>query len=270
MTEPTTPALRPPERQPRRWRHALIEYPILAAAAFSAGVLNTVAGGGTFLTFPALVYAGVPPVAANATSAVAVFPGYLGGVVGFRREIAAFDRSRLLKIVAFTTIGGFAGSLLLLISSNEAFSLVVPFLLALATIAFAFGPHIQAWASRHGSGKAEGPFGTLLVSIYGGYFNGGLGIVLLALFSLWGMRDINAMNGLKNALSFVLSAISVATFAAAGIVAWPQAAVMMAAATVGGYAGAPVARALPAVAVRLIVILVGVTMSAVFSWRAFA
>jgi len=99
----------------------MTEYLILAAAAFFAGMLNTIAGGGTFLTFPALVYTGVPLVAANATSAVAVFPGYLGGAIGFRREIAAFDRMRLMKTVAFTAIGGLAGSLLLLVSSNEAF-----------------------------------------------------------------------------------------------------------------------------------------------------
>ncbi|CAG1001597.1 putative membrane transporter protein YfcA [Myxococcaceae bacterium] len=203
------------------------EYIILAAAAFLAGMLNTVAGGGRFLTFPALVYTGVPPVAANATSAVAVFPGYLGGALGFRQEIAAYDRRRLRKVVAFTAIGGLAGSLPLLVSSNEAFSLVVPFLPALATLAFAFGPRIQAWASRRSVGKPEGALGTLLVSLYGGYFNGGLGIVLLALFSLWGMRDLKVMNGLKNALSFVLSAISVATFAAAGVVALPQAVLMM-------------------------------------------
>lgn len=100
----------------------MTEYLILAAAAFFAGMLNTVAGGGTFLTFPALVYVGVPPVAANATSAVAVFPGYLGGAIGFRKEITSFDRIRLLKIVACTAIGGLTGSLLLLISSNAAFS----------------------------------------------------------------------------------------------------------------------------------------------------
>src|SRR6185312_3933835 len=102
------------------------------------------------------------------------------------------------------------------------------------------------------------------------YFNGGLGIVLLALFSLWGMRDINLMNGLKTGLSFVLSAISVATFAIAGIVEWRQAIVMMVAATIGGYAGAPIARALPANVVKLIVVLVGATMSVAFFWRAFA
>src|SRR5690606_21015191 len=106
------------------------DYLILAVAAFFAGTLNTVAGGGTFLTFPALVYAGVPVVSANATSAVAVFPGYLGGALGFRSEIAAFDRRRLVRIAGLTAIGGLAGSLLLLVSSNEAFSLVVPFLLA--------------------------------------------------------------------------------------------------------------------------------------------
>ena len=136
-----------------------------------------------------------------------------------------------MKIVASTAIGGLAGSLLLLVTSNDAFSVVVPFLLAAATLAFAFGPRIQAWVSRRSVGKPEGVLGTLLVSVYGGYFNGGLGIVLLALFSLWDMRDLNAMNGLKNALSLVLSGISVVTFAAAGIVAWPQAVLMMVAAT---------------------------------------
>lgn len=242
----------------------------LAAAAFCAGVLNTVAGGGTFLTFPALVYTGVPVVAANATSAVAVFPGYLGGAAGFRAELAAYDRKRLLRIMAATAVGGLIGSLLLLVSSNEAFSVVVPFLLIAATLAFAFGDRLQAWARGRRLGRPEGVVGTVLVSIYGGYFNGGLGIVLLALFSLWGMRDLNVMNGLKNGLSFILSAISVATFALAGIVAWPQAIVMMVAATVGGYAGAPLARMLPKKVVRGVVIVVGVVMSAIFFARLFA
>ncbi len=243
---------------------------VLTAAAFFAGVLNTVAGGGTFLTFPALVYAGVPPVAANATSTVAVFPGYLGGAIGFRKEIAALDRKLLVRIVAATAIGGLAGSLLLLASSNDAFSFVVPFLLAFATLAFAFGDRVQAWTREKRTGGNQTTTGALLVSIYGGYFNGGLGIMLLALFSLWGMRDLNVMNGLKSVLSFLLSAISVATFAIAGIVEWPQAVVMMVAATVGGYAGAPLARALPRRAVRGVVILVGASMSAVFFWRLLA
>jgi len=240
---------------------------LLAGAALLAGVLNTIAGGGTFLTFPALVYTGVPVVAANATSAVAVFPGYLAGAAGFRRELAAFDRKGLLRIMTAAATGGLIGSLLLLVSSNEAFSAVVPFLLIVATASFAFGDRLQAWARASRLGKPQGWPGTVLVSIYGGYFNGGLGIVLLALFAVWGMRELHAMNGLKNGISFILSALSVATFAAAGIVAWPQAMLMMAAATLGGYAGAPLARALPRKVVRGVVIAVGIVMSTVFFWR---
>jgi uncharacterized membrane protein YfcA len=246
------------------------DHVILALAAFGAGVLNTIAGGGTFLTFPALVYTGIPVVAANATSAVAVFPGYLGGASGFRHEISQFDRRRLLAIVALTAVGGLIGSILLLMSSNKAFSFVVPFLLAMATLAFAFGNRLQKWTQRLSGKRSDGLFGVVLVAIYGGYFNGGLGIVLLALFSLWGMRDLSLMNGLKNCVSFVLSAISVATFAAAGIVAWPQAVLMMIAAAIGGYAGAPLARVLPAAVVRLVVILTGTILSAVFFWRLLA
>lgn len=244
-----------------------VELIVLTLAAFFAGVLNTVAGGGTFLTFPALIYAGVPPVAANATSAVAVFPGYLGGALGFRREIASFDRGRLVRVLAGTAAGGLAGSLLLLVSSNEAFSAIVPFLLALATLAFAFGERFRAWAVKRTGGGSAGWMSTFFVAVYGGYFNGGLGIVLLALFAMQGMRDLNMMNGLKNGLSFVLSAISVATFALAGIVEWPHAILMMVAATIGGYVGAPLARALPRAVVRAIVILVGASMSVVFFWK---
>lgn len=216
----------------------MLEYLVLITAAFLAGIVNTIAGGGTFLTFPALVYAGIPSVAANATSAVAVFPGYLGGAAGFRRELKSFEWRTLLKVVVATVIGGLVGSLLLLVSSSEAFSAIVPCLLLMATLVFAFGDRIQALARKNRFGvQPNGMTGTVLVSIYGGYFNGGLGIVLLALFSLCGMKDINAMNGLKNGLSFVLSAISVATFAAAGIVAWPQALAMMIAAIMGGLCG---------------------------------
>lgn len=242
---------------------------VLGVAAFAAGVLNTIAGGGTFLTFPALVYTGVPVVSANATSTVAVFPGYLGGALGFRREIATLENRFLFKVILATMVGGLAGSLLLLVSSNDAFSVVVPFLLAAATLAFAFGDRIRAWAEARKMNAAES-IGTTLASVYGGYFNGGLGIILLALFSLWGMRDLHQMNGLKTLLSFVLSAISVVTFAVAGIVEWPQALLMMVAATAGGYAGAPLARILPRAAVRATVIVVGAGMSALFFLRLFA
>jgi uncharacterized membrane protein YfcA len=246
----------------------MLEILMVLAAAFCAGVLNTIAGGGTFLTFPALVYIGIPPVIANATSAVAVFPGYLGGAIGFRDELAKFDRKQLIRLSVITLVGGLIGSLLLLISSNKAFSFVVPFLLLAATLAFLFGDKIRSWAAN--KSRAVSPFGAvglLLVSVYGGYFNGGLGIVLLALFALWGMSNIHEMNGLKNGLSFALSAISVAVFAIGGLVEWYLALGMMVASTLGGYAGAPLARALPKSAIRSIIAIVGFTMSAVFFWR---
>lgn len=249
----------------------MLDMVLLIAAAFAAGVLNTIAGGGTFLTFPALVFVGVPPVMANATSSVAVFPGYLAGALGFRREIATMPRRSLLRLSAITLAGGLGGGLLLMVSSNAAFSAVVPALLLLATLAFLFGERIRSWAaSRAGGVTPEGALGLFAVSLYGGYFNGGLGILLLALFALWGMTDLHRMNGLKNLLSFLLTAISVVVFIAAGLVSWPQALVMMAGSTAGGYLGAPLARRLPKAAIRALVALIGFGMTAVFTWRLFA
>jgi uncharacterized protein len=238
---------------------------ILLVAAFLAGGLNAVAGGGSFLTFPALVFVGVPPIAANATSAVAVFPGYLSGAAGFLKELREFDRRALVSLFILSILGGFAGGVLLLVTPSEIFTFVVPWLLLFATILFAFDKHIRALASRKGDINPVGKtLVTLAVTTYGGYFNGGLGIVLLALFSGLGFRDINLMNGLKNALSFILSGASVVTFLLAGIVYIPEAIVMMIAATAGGYVGARLARRMSIQTVRAIVIVVGLVMSVVF------
>lgn len=246
----------------------MFDYTLIIFAAFGAGVLNTIAGGGTFLTFPALVFIGVPPVIANATSGVAVFPGYLSGALGFKKELEVFDRKQLIRLSVITILGGLVGSLLLLVSSNQAFSIIVPFLLFGATLTFLFGEQIRNWAeSKSRSVTPFGAMGLFLVSIYGGYFNGGLGIILLALFALWAMHDIHEMNGLKNGLSFVLSAISVVVFAIGGLIEWHYAIVMMVAATIGGYAGAPIARAMPKKAVRTLIAIVGFSMSAIFFWR---
>lgn len=241
---------------------------IICVAAFFAGGLNSIAGGGSFLTFPALVFIGIPPIAANATSAVAVFPGYLSGALGFRSEIKAFDRKTLLVFLCLSIVGGIAGALLLLVTPSEVFSFIVPWLLLFATLLFAFDKQIRKWTAGD---KKAGPIGTsiatLIVTTYGGYFNGGLGIVLLSLFSGLGYRDMNQMNGLKIVLSFILSAASVITFAIAGIVFWKQAIVMMIAATIGGYLGALIARRMPATVVRAIVIIVGLVMTLVFFVR---
>jgi uncharacterized membrane protein YfcA len=245
-----------------------MDFLLILLAAFGAGVVNTIAGGGTFLTFPALVFIGVPPVIANATSAVAVLPGYAAGAMGFRAELTRFDRAQLVRLSALTVVGGIIGAALLLVSSNAAFGMVVPFLLLGATLAFLFGDRLREWAARNSRGVPPyGAVGLIAVAVYGGYFNGGLGIVLLALFSLWGMQDIHQMNGLKNGLSFVLSVISVAVFAIGGLVEWHLAVGMMVASTIGGYAGAPVARAMPRAVVRGVIAVIGFSMSVVFFWR---
>ncbi|WP_293572599.1 sulfite exporter TauE/SafE family protein [Phaeobacter sp.] len=241
---------------------------LLAVAAYFAGVANAIAGGGSFLTFPALVFTGVPAIAANATSAVAVFPGYLSGALGFFGELKDVPKRYLVLLLGLSLAGGVLGSLLLLVTPATVFAFVVPWLLGFATLLFAFGHRLTAWAERNL--KAEGWTGnaaTLLVCIYGGYFNGGLGIVLLALFSMLGLRDINLMNGLKNGMSFVLSGASVVTFALAGIVYWPQALLMMVTATIGGYCGAIAAKRLSAATMRALIICVGCVMTLIFALK---
>ncbi|GAB4090885.1 sulfite exporter TauE/SafE family protein [Hydrogenophaga soli] len=240
---------------------------VLALAALGAGTLNAVAGGGSFLTFPALVWAGVPPIAANATSAVAVSPGYLGSVWGFRGELNALDRRLLHREALLSASGGVVGALLLLVTPAKVFSGLVPWLLLFATVLFALGPALTRWAGGHGWTRARAP-GLWLVSVYGGYFNGGLGILLMALYTLTGEPRVNTANALKNFNSFVLSLLSVAAFAVAGAIAWPQALWMMACATLGGVLGARVARRLPAAWVRGLVMTTGLAMSVVFFLRA--
>ncbi len=243
----------------------------VSAAAFVGGVVNAVAGGGTFFTLPALVAVGVPPVAANATSALAVFPGYAASALGFRAELRSFERRFVLRLVAVTLAGSFAGSLLLLVSSNEAFSAIVPVLLLGSTLAFVFGDRIRARAAARGRpGAARPGIGMALACVYGGYFNGGLGIMLLALFALWGMEDLSRMNALKNVAAFTVSTISVATFAAAGLIDWSYATAMMLAATAGGYAGAPLVRIVPRPIMRAAIATIGLGVTAGFAWRLVA
>ena len=242
---------------------------LLIFASFFAGIINSIAGGGSFLTFPALVFTGVPTIAANATSAVAVFPGYLSGALGFAKELREVPKSKFFLLIILSVLGGILGSLLLLITPSDVFSFVIPWLLGFATILFAFGNYISKWAEKtNGSGGTMGGIATLIVCIYGGYFNGGLGIILLALFSALGMRDIHLMNGLKNIMSFALSAASVVTFAIAGIVFWQQAVIMMIAATIGGYFGVFVARKLSKNTIRSIIVIIGLIMTLIFGMKA--
>ena len=243
----------------------MFDYSLIIIAAFFAGVLNAIAGGGSFLTFPALVYIGIPPIAANATSAVAVLPGYVSSTLGFMQEIKAFDRRQLISLVLIGCLGGIAGALLLLITPGNVFRSLAPWLLLGATLLFALGDKISVWLNNTQDNEPRShPLAIMLVSTYGGYFNGGLGIILLALFSSMGFRDLNLMNGLKNGLSFILSVVSVLTFAVAGIVHWPEAMVMMIAATLGGFAGARLARRLPRKWVKSIIVSIGALMTVAF------
>lgn len=249
------------------WTHA----PLLAGAAFAAGVLNAIAGGGSFLTLPALVYVGIPPIMANATSALAVSPGYLGSTLGFRAELRSLPMALLKREMLICAVGGVVGAVLLLVTPAKVFSGVVPWLLLFATVLFAAGPTLARRAkaaSKTGQGleKWREP-GLLVTSIYGGYFNGGLGILLMALYAVTGESRIHTANALKNLNSLVLSWLSVAAFIVAGAIAWREGVLMMVAATVGGFLGARWAKQLPVTWVRGGVIVTGLVMSVVFFAR---
>lgn len=242
---------------------------LLLAAAFVAGTLNAVAGGGSFLTLPALVFTGVPPVVANATGTVALLPGYAAAAWGFREDAAPPPGLTMGRLIALSLLGGAAGAALLLVTPEATFRRIVPWLLLVATALFAAGPRLRQWtgASHAPASPVRAAFGVLAVAAYGGYFNGGLGILLLALFGLLGQTQLHAMNGLKNLVSALLTAIAVALYAAGGLVLWPQALAMMAAATAGGYGGARLARRIPAHWLRAGIVATGLVMAAIFFMR---
>lgn len=248
----------------------MLDVLLLLVAAFLAGGLNALAGGGSFLVFPALVFVGVPPVVANATGTVSQLPGYVASVWGFRRELEAPPGLSLWAVVILSLLGGSLGAALLLLTPDAAFRKLVPWLLLVATAMFACAPQLRAWVSggnhAHASSRSAGA-GMLLVSGYGGYFNGGLGILLLALFGLLGQTRLNAMNGLKALVSALLTAIATAIYAMGGVVQWREALLMMVATTLGGYAGARMARRLPAAVLRWGVVLTGLVMAGVFFWK---
>jgi uncharacterized protein len=240
---------------------------VLCLAAFGGGALNAVAGGGSFLTFPALVFTGAPPITANATGTVALLPGYVSGTWGFKEDLRAPPGLSLPLLLALSVAGGAAGATLLLVTPAPAFRRLVPWLLLAATALFALAPRLVRAARAERPGRGRAMAGVLLVSLYGGYFNGGLGVLLLALFALLGHEDLNAMNGLKNLASAALSAVAVAFYAAGGIVLWREGVLMMAGTTAGGYLGARAARRIPAPWLRAAIIATGLALAAIFFVR---
>lgn len=244
----------------------ILTWCVLIIASFLGGGLNAIAGGGSFFTFPALVYAGVPAVAANATGTFALLPGYFASTWGFREDLKAPVMLSMSSVIMVSLIGGALGASLLLVTPDEVFRDIVPWLLLASTLLFAAGPRLLRALNRsEEEANAATQATTLLaVSLYGGYFNGGLGIVLLAAFGLLGHREINAMQGLKNIMSSVLTAIAVILYAFGGAIVWFEAIAMMASAIAGGYIVARMARRLPASVVRAVVIVTGIIMSVVF------
>jgi hypothetical protein len=241
---------------------------LLAVTAFFAGALNAVAGGGSFITFPALVFTGVPEVTANATNTVALCPGSLASVWAYRRHFHNIPGLSVRTLTAVSVLGGAIGAVLLLQTTNEAFRVIVPWLLLFATVLFAFGHWIRAQIQRF---VTIGPISVLViqlaVAIYGGYFGGGIGILMLAMLSLFGLKDLHGMNAIKTLQAGCLNAVAVAIFIAGNQVAWTQALVMAVAAVAGGYWGARAAQRLDPRLLRVVISLVGFALTAFFFAR---
>ncbi len=240
---------------------------LVALAAFTAGFINAVAGGGSFLTFPALIAAGLPPIDANASSTVALFPGQIATVYAARDGLKAASAAKRISVPALGAIslaGGFIGGLLLLVTPQTVFSRMVPWLILFATSIFAAGSFLRPGAkkfrlNRTGIFAAQG-----LVAIYGGYFGGGIGILMLAALTLFGFRDIWLMNSLKILLAVLMNVAAVVTFIIAGLVHWQWTIVVAVGAIAGGYAGVHAARRVPAQIVKSFVVAVGLVLTIYF------
>ncbi|MGH6848881.1 MAG: sulfite exporter TauE/SafE family protein [Methylocella sp.] len=240
---------------------------LVALAAFMAGFLNAVAGGGSFLTFPALIAAGLPPIDANASSTVALFPGQIATGYAARDGLKAASADKRLNVPALGAVslaGGLVGGLLLLVTPQAVFSRIVPWLILFATAIFAGG---NFWIcdpakfrlNRTGIFAAQG-----LVAIYGGYFGGGSGILVLAALTLFGLHDIWLMNSLKILLAALMNAAAVVTFIIAGLVHWQWTIVVAVGAIAGGYAGLHAARRVPAQIVKSFIVAVGLVLTVYF------
>ena len=251
----------------------------LFIVAAVAGAMNSVAGGGSFLTLPALLFAGTAPIVANATSTVGLWPGSLSSMIAYRRELAATPKKWLLLLSAVSMAGGFAGAVLLVRTSDTSFMRLLPWLMLVAAVTFTFGERLRrALPARPASPGHRAlhahPASMILVSvlqfvlsIYGGYFGGGMGFMMLAAFSLAGMVHIHQMNALKTLLGVGINGLALLTFVVSGTVAWRFAGVMIAGSILGGYGGAALARTIDPKGIRVLVIVIGWTMTIYFFVR---
>ena len=250
------------------------QFILLFAAAAIAGVLNAVAGGGSFISFPALVFTGVLPIPANATSTVALWPGSVASIGAYRKAMPR-DLRMLAIFTVISVVGGIAGALILLRTPQGTFMHLVSYLFLAATLLFAFGNNLArglgglvnrtgwpSWALMGAAAVIQ-----LLIAVYGGFFGGGIGILMLGWLTIVRIGNIHSMNAVKSLLAAAINGAAVVTFMLAKAVVWPQAALMLAGAIVGGYSGAHFAQKINPAIVRRFVIVVGFSMTLYFLWR---
>ncbi len=236
----------------------------LALAGFAAGAINALAGGGTLFTFSALMFTGLPPVVANTTSAVAVLPGQIAAGLAYWSDIKAYWR-QWLPLSVLSAIGGLIGGVALLNGGNDTFRFLVPFLVLLATVSFLFSAQIAAFGERlaeqkKGPGFAYGVHS--LVSVYGGYFGAGMGIMMLASLPLTEGRDYHRVNAAKSLMATIMQGIAVVLFLIVGDIDYAAAAVVAAASITGGWLSIRIGKRIPTIWIRRFVILVGFSLSA--------
>lgn len=238
---------------------------LLVPAGLIAGIMNAVAGGGSFITFPALVYAGIPPLNANASSTVALFPGSLVASWEYRKFTQPVETVPLFTILVLTFTGGCTGALLLLYTPSAYFSAAVPWLLLTGSITFAFGKQVGILLRRKVKiGTITILVAQFLLGVYGGYFGGAVGIMMMAVWSIFGMSDVKVLNANKNLMVVTANAIAVIVFSAAGIVEWRETFIMMLATITGGYLGAHYSKSMNPVLLKRVIICLNFIITLLF------
>lgn len=253
-----------------------MEIVALVASAAAAGVINAVAGGGTLLTFPTLLFSGTPPLVANATSTISLFIGTAGGVWGYRRQFAAV-KPWLWRFVPVSIAGGYAGSWLLTHTSDRTFSRLVPFLILFATVLFLTQGLLRRLAGRREAGSGAATPGMIAgavafqlgVAVYGGYFGAGIGILMLASLGLIGLTDIHEMNALKTLLASLINLVASAQFVYAGLIDWRKAGIMTLGALAGYFAGSHFALRIPQPRMRQLITVIGFGIAAWTFYKEF-
>jgi uncharacterized protein len=241
---------------------------LLLGVAVVSGAMNAVAGGGSFLSFPMLLVFGVPPIQANATNTIALWPGILGSIGAYRNELRGPEARRVLwPLLSTGAVGGLLGAVTLLVTPQQTFLHLIPYLLLAATLLFAFSRKITAALRPDGEAALStwgGAAAQFFVAFYIGYFGAGAGILMMALLALLGMEHIHRINAYKTVQAAVCNGIAIVAFVTHGVIYWKHAAVMVVGATLGGYYGAFLAQKMKQEHVRWIVIAIGTGMSAYF------